>query len=87
MSNTLKLSPKKAATDAQATPVVSSDTLNVLQVMMQLRQAKTRVEVALETEKEKDAAEKTVEELVTETTAATKESTHVGSPQIRGPGV
>ncbi len=87
MSNTLKLSPKKAATDAQATPAVSSDTLNVLQVMMQIRQAKTRTEVTLETEKEKDAAEKAVEELVIETTGATKESTHVGSLQIRGLGV
>ncbi len=46
---------------------MNPDTPNVLQTMMKLEQAKARAKtvntVALETEKEKDAAEKTVEEL------------------------
>jgi hypothetical protein len=46
---------------------VSPDTPNVLQAMMQLEQAKSRAEaankLALEAEKERDAAEKAVEEL------------------------
>ncbi len=58
---------KKAAADAASAATVSPDTPNVLQAMMQLRQAKTCAEVAnkiaLEAEKERDAAEKTVEEL------------------------
>ena len=58
---------KKAAADAQTTSAVSPDTPNVIQTMMQLDQAKTRAKVlnkvALETEKEKVTAEKTVEEL------------------------
>ncbi len=58
---------KKADADAASTSTVSPDTPNVLQAMMQLRQAKSRAEatnkLALEAEKEKDAAEKAVEEL------------------------
>ena len=58
---------KKAAADAQAAAAVSPDTPNVLQTMMQLEQAKTRAKaankLALEAEKEKDAAEQAVEEL------------------------
>jgi hypothetical protein len=58
---------KKAAADAVSAGTVSPDTPNVLQAMMQLRQAKSRAEAAnkfaLEAEKEKDAAEKAVEEL------------------------
>jgi hypothetical protein len=58
---------KKAAADAASAATVSPDTPNVLQAMMQLGQAKSRAEaankVALEAEKEKDAAEKAVEEL------------------------
>jgi hypothetical protein len=46
---------------------VDPDTPNVLQAMMKLEQTKTHSKngnkVALETEKEKDTAEKTVEEL------------------------
>jgi hypothetical protein len=46
---------------------VDPDTPNVLQAMMKLEQAKARAKtankVALETEKEKDAADKAVEEL------------------------
>ena len=46
---------------------MSPDTPNVQQAMMQLEQAKTRAKaannVALEAEKEKDAAEKAVDEL------------------------
>jgi hypothetical protein len=57
---------KKADADASAA-TVSPDTPNVLQAMMQLRQAKSRAEAAnklvLETEKERDAAEKVVQEL------------------------
>ncbi len=58
---------KKATADAQASATVNPDTPNVLQAMMKLEQAKARTKttntVALETEKEKDAAEKAVEEL------------------------
>ena len=58
---------KTVATDAQAAAAVSPDAPNVLQAMMQLRQAKSRAEaankLALEAEKERDAAEKAVEEL------------------------
>ena len=58
---------KKAAADAASAATVSPDTPNVLQAMMQLRQAKSRAEaankLALEAEKERDAAEKAVEEL------------------------
>jgi predicted ribosome quality control (RQC) complex YloA/Tae2 family protein len=57
---------KKAADDT-STATVSPDTPNVLQSMIQLRQDKSRSEttnnLALETEKERDTAEKTVEEL------------------------
>ena len=56
---------KQAAADAQAAAAVSPDTPNVLQAMMQLEQAKTRAKaankLALEAEKEKDAAEQAVE--------------------------
>ena len=65
--NCAKTLTKKAAADAASAATVSPDTPNVLQTMMQLEQAKTRTETAnkltLETEKEKDAAEKAVEEL------------------------
>ena len=58
---------KKDAADAASAATVNPDTPNVLQVMMQLEQAKTRAKTAnkfaLEAEKEKDAAEKAVEEL------------------------
>jgi hypothetical protein len=58
---------KKAAADAASAATVDPDAPNVLQAMMKLEQAnaraKTANKVALETEKEKDAAEKTVEEL------------------------
>jgi hypothetical protein len=58
---------KKASADAASAATVSPDTPNVLQAMMQLQQAKSRAEAAsklvLETEKERDTAEKTVEEL------------------------
>ena len=58
---------KKAAADAASAATVSPDTPNVLQAMMQLQQAKSRAEaankLALEAEKERDAAEKVVEEL------------------------
>jgi hypothetical protein len=58
---------KKAAADADSVVTVSPDPPNVLQAMMQLRQAKSRAEaankLALEAEKERDSAEKTVEEL------------------------
>jgi hypothetical protein len=73
MSNSLKLLLNKqllaqqAAADAQAAATVNSDTPIVLQTMMKLEQAKARAKtankVALETEKEKDTAEKAVEEL------------------------
>ena len=58
---------KKAAADAASAAAVSPDAPNVLQAMMQLEQAKTREKaankLALEAEKEKDAAEPAVEEL------------------------
>ena len=58
---------KKGADDAASAAAVSPDVPNVLQAMMQLEQAKTHAKaankVALEAEKEKDAAEKAVEEL------------------------
>jgi hypothetical protein len=58
---------KKAAADAASAADVSPDTPNVLQAIMQLEQAKTRAKaankLALEAEKEKDDAEKEVEEL------------------------
>ncbi len=58
---------KKADDDADSAATVSPDLPNVLQAMMQLRQAKSRAEVAnklvLEVEKERDATEKAVEEL------------------------
>jgi hypothetical protein len=57
---------KKAAV-ASSTVTVSPDTPNVLQAMMQLEQAKSRAgaanKLAPEAEKERDAAEKAVEEL------------------------
>jgi hypothetical protein len=58
---------KKAAADAASVVTVNPDAPNVLQAMMKLEQAnaraKTANKVALEAEKEKDAAEKAVEEL------------------------
>jgi hypothetical protein len=58
---------KKGAADAASAAAVSPDAPNVLQAMMQLEQAKTRAnaasKLALEAEKEKDAAEQAVEEL------------------------
>ena len=60
------LGVKKAADDADSSATVSPDLPNVLQAMMQLRQAKSRAEVAnklAQEEKERDAAEKAVEEL------------------------
>jgi hypothetical protein len=58
---------KKAVADDASTATVNPDTPNVLQAMMKLEQANARAKntnkVALEAEKEKDAAEKTVEEL------------------------
>ncbi len=58
---------KKAVDDDVSTATVNPDTPNVLQAMMKLEQANARAKnankVALEVEKEKDAAEKTVEEL------------------------
>jgi hypothetical protein len=58
---------KKAAADAASAATVGPDAPNVLQAMMQLQQAKSRAEaankLALEAEKERDAAEKAVEEL------------------------
>jgi hypothetical protein len=57
----------KADADAQADATVNPDTPNVLQAMMKLEQAKARAKtvnkVALEAEKEKDTAERVVEEL------------------------
>jgi hypothetical protein len=58
---------KKASVDAASSATVNPDTPNVLQTMMKLEKAnaraKTANKVALETEKEKDATEKAVEEL------------------------
>jgi hypothetical protein len=58
---------KKAAADAASAGTVDPDAPNVLQAMMKLEQAtaraKTANKVALEAEKEKDAAEKAVAEL------------------------
>ena len=58
---------KKAAADAASPATVDPDTPNVLQAMMKLEQAKARAKtankLALEAEKESDAAEKAVEEL------------------------
>ena len=58
---------KKAAADVDSPATVSPDAPNVLQAMIQLEQAKTRAKatnkVALQVEKEKDTAEKEVEEL------------------------
>jgi hypothetical protein len=58
---------KKAAVDATSAATVNADTPNVLQSMMKLEKAnaraKTANKVVLEEEKEKDTAEKAVEEL------------------------
>ncbi len=58
---------KKTATDADSALTVNPDTPNVLQSMMKFERvnahAKNANKVALETEKEKDSAEKTVEGL------------------------
>jgi hypothetical protein len=58
---------EKASSDNDSAVTVSPDTPNVLQAMMQFRQAKCRAEttnkLALEAEKERDAVEKAVEEL------------------------
>ena len=58
---------KKAAADAVSAATVNPDAPNVLQAMMKLEQAnaraKTANKVALEAEKEKDAAEQAVAEL------------------------
>jgi hypothetical protein len=58
---------KKADADTQSVTTVNPDTPNVLQSMMKFDQtkapAKTANKVALEAEKENDAAEKAVEEL------------------------
>jgi hypothetical protein len=58
---------KKTVPDTSSVPTVSPDAPNVLQAMMQLEQAKTRAKstnkVSLQSEKEKDTAEKEVEEL------------------------
>ena len=58
---------KKAAADAASPATVDPDTPNVLQAMMKLEQAKARAKtankLALEAEKESDAAQKAVEEL------------------------
>jgi hypothetical protein len=58
---------KKATADAASAATVNPDAPNVLQTMMKLEwsnaRAKTANKVALESEKEKDAAEKEVEEL------------------------
>ncbi len=70
---------KKAAADADAASAatVNPDAPNVLQAMMKLEQANacanTANKVTLEAEKEKDATEGSGR---TETTAATRESTH-----------
>jgi hypothetical protein len=58
---------KKDAADAASAATVNPDTPNVLQAMMQLEEAntpsKTANKLVLEVEKEKDTAEKAVEEL------------------------
>jgi hypothetical protein len=58
---------KKGAADAASVAAVSPDAPNVLQAMMQLEQAKTRAKaanrVAMDAEKEKDAAEQEVQRL------------------------
>jgi hypothetical protein len=58
---------KKAAADAVSVATVKPNVPNVLQTMMKLQQDKSRAEaankLALEVEKERDAAEKAVEEL------------------------
>ncbi len=60
-------------TDDQTVATVNPDTPNVVHVMMKLEQAKARAKtankVALEEEKEKDVAEKAVEELKRQTLA------------------
>jgi hypothetical protein len=57
----------KKAADAASAATVNPDTPNVLQAMMKLEQAKARAKtankVALKAEKERDAADKAVEEL------------------------
>ena len=59
---------KKAAADAVSAATVNPDAPNVLQAMMKLEQAnaraKTANKVALEAQKEKDAAEKAVEDRI-----------------------
>jgi len=69
---------KKAAADAASAATVDPDAPNVLQAMMQLQQAKSRAEaankLALEAEKERDAAEKAVEELKRHTFQVERES-------------
>ena len=66
MTDTLKLLINKLSLIPKHL-LMSPDTPNVLQTMMQLEQAKTHAKstnnVAVEAEKEKDAAEKAVDEL------------------------
>jgi hypothetical protein len=65
--NCVEALTKKAAADTDSAATVNPDTPNVLHAVMKLEQAKARAKtankVALEAEKEKDAAEKSVEEL------------------------
>jgi hypothetical protein len=65
--NCVQALTEKDAADAASAVTVNPDTPDVLQTMMKLEQAKARAKtankVALEAEKEKDAAEKAVEEL------------------------
>ncbi len=83
---------KKAVADAASAATVSPDTPNVLQAMIQLRQAKSRAEaankLALEAEKGRDAAEKAVEETAVRQGSWKQqlrgERVQVGHPPVRG---
>jgi hypothetical protein len=65
--NCAEVLTKKAVDDAASAATLSPNTPNVLQAMMQLEQAKSRAQaankLALEEEKERDAAEKAVDQL------------------------
>jgi hypothetical protein len=78
---------KKAAADVVPAATVNPGEPNVLQAMMKLEQANARAKpankVALEAEKEKDAAEKAVEELKRQLQpkrARTDDARHLYSP-------
>ena len=87
---------KKTAVDDQTVAVVSPDTPNVIQSMMQVDQTKTHVKsankVALEEEKEKDDEKEETHVRAGhhwllkfgQVDGSMSEGVHIGSPEVRG---